>query len=235
MRRLVLPTLLTLVMASGAWAIDPVINEFVANHTGTDTNEYFEVYGDPNTDLSAYTIVEIEGEGTGKGLIDDATFTVGMTDASGYWWTGYQNNVLENGTVTYLLVTGYTGSVGQDIDTDDDGVIDVTFWTAIIDSVGVFDGGAGELVYSSVVLDGSMPPPDNTFAPGGASRIPNGIDTDTVGDWLRNDFDLAGIPGFPGTYEWGEALNTPLAMNDIPEPATLVLLGLGGLALLRRR
>lgn len=48
---------------------------------------------------------------------------------------------------TYLLVTGYTGtdtfqtrapnagSGGQDLDTNDDGVLDITPWTAIVDSV----------------------------------------------------------------------------------------------------
>ena len=41
---------------------DPVLNEFVADHTGTDTDEFVEVFGDPNTDYSALTIVEIEGD-----------------------------------------------------------------------------------------------------------------------------------------------------------------------------
>ena len=33
-------------------------------------------------------------------------------------------------------------------------------------------------------------------------------------DWVRNDFDLAGIPGFTGTPIPGEALNTPGAANQ---------------------
>ena len=48
-----------------------------------------------------------------------------------------------------------------------------------------------------------------SFAPGGASRIPDGTDTDTTADWMRNDFDKAGIPGNTGTLVGGEALNTP--------------------------
>ncbi|NDJ60951.1 MAG: hypothetical protein GYB67_07490, partial [Chloroflexi bacterium] len=40
----------------------PVINEFVANHTSTDTNEYIEVFGAANTDYSAFTLLEIEGD-----------------------------------------------------------------------------------------------------------------------------------------------------------------------------
>ena len=54
----------------------------------------------------------------------------------------------------------------------------------------------------------------SSFAPGGASRIPDGTDTDTAGDWVRNDFDLFGIPGFAGTPALGEAVNTPNATNE---------------------
>lgn len=72
------------------------------------------------------------------------------------------------------------------------------------------------------------------FKPGGASRIPNGADTDSVGDWGRNDFDGEGLPGFEGTLESPEVLNTPGTFNDIPEPATLSLLAMGALAMLRR-
>src|SRR5690606_30091712 len=54
-----------------------------------------------------------------------------------------------------------------------------------------------------------------SFAPGGASRIPDGVDTDTTSDWTRNDFDLAGIEGFTGTLVAGEAVNTPGAPNAL--------------------
>ena len=40
--------------------IPPVINEFSANTTGTDV-EFVEFFGTPNTDYSAYTLLEIEG------------------------------------------------------------------------------------------------------------------------------------------------------------------------------
>ena len=49
-------------------------------------------------------------------------------------------------------------------------------------------------------------------APGGASRIPDGVDTDAPADWVRNDFDLAGIPGSTALVD-GEAVNTPGAEN----------------------
>jgi predicted extracellular nuclease len=193
----------------------PVINEFVANHTGTDTHEYLEVAGEADTDYSSYTILHIEGDGAGAGVIDTA-LTVGTTNGDGIWVSGFLTNEIENGTISLLLVEGFTGSEGNDLDTDNDGVFDVTPWTQLVDDVAVSDGGSADHTYSTTVLasgfDGSSP------APGGASRIPNSVDTDSVSDWTRNDFDLAGIPGFPGTLEEGEAANTPGAVNSTEPP-----------------
>ncbi|HEY5701447.1 MAG TPA: ExeM/NucH family extracellular endonuclease, partial [Gammaproteobacteria bacterium] len=62
----------------------------------------------------------------------------------------------------------------------------------------------------------------SSFAPGGASRIPDGFDTDSATDWVRNDFDLAGIPGFTGTPVVGEAYNTPGAMNAVVMPQLVI-------------
>ncbi len=188
----------------------PVINEFVVDHTGTDTAEFVEILGDPFTDYSNYTIVEIEGDGTSSGLVDDGVFTLGTTDENGYWTTPFQNNVIENGSVTLLLVEGFTGSVGDDIDTDNDGTIDVTYWTSIVDGVASSDGGSSDVVYA---IDLTPDFDGGTNQVGGASRIPNGLDTDTTSDWLRNDFNGEGLIGFTGTPEEGEAINTPGASN----------------------
>lgn len=210
----------------------PVINEFVANHTGTDTHEYIEIFAGANMDLSKFTVVEIEGDAGQTGLIDDATFNLGTSNGDGFWWTDFQNNQLENGTLTLLLVTNFTGNVGDDIDTNDDGVIDTTFWDDIVDTIAVSNEDDGDWTYSDSVLveffDGLA------FKPGGASRIPNGADTNSIDDWMRNDFDGEGLPGFEGSREFPEVLNTPNAFNEIPEPATLSLLAIGAAALLRR-
>ncbi|HSJ33550.1 MAG TPA: lamin tail domain-containing protein, partial [Acidimicrobiia bacterium] len=190
-----------------------VINEFSASTAGTDV-EYVEVYGPPSTDLSHLTILEIEGDGAGSGVVDEV-IPVGTTDAAGFWLADLPANTLENGTITLLLVSDFAGSLGEDLDADNDGVFDTTPWGDIVDAVAVNDGGAGDLTYGEPVLvalyDGL------SFAPGGASRIPDGTDTDTVDDWVRNDFDLAGIGTNPGTPETGEAYNTPGAPNQAVE------------------
>ncbi|HSK53826.1 MAG TPA: ExeM/NucH family extracellular endonuclease [Jiangellales bacterium] len=192
----------------------PVINEFVANHVGTDTNEFIEVKGSPDTDYSAYSVLQIEGDGTGAGIVD-SVHVVGTTNATGHWTTGFLANALENGTLTLLLVEAFTGAVGTDLDTNDDGTLDVTPWSAVADTVAVSDGGAGDLTYSDTVLAPGFG--GSSFTPGGASRIPDGADTDAVVDWALNDFDGEGLPGFTGTPQEGEALNTPGAPNALVE------------------
>jgi hypothetical protein len=193
----------------------PKINEFSASTVGTDV-EYIEIYADPDTDYSAYTVLEIEGDGTGAGVVDEV-IPVGTTDSAGFWLVSLPADALENGTISLLLVKNFSGALNIDLDTNNDGIFDVTPWNEITDSVAVTDSGASDFTYGLPVLgpnyDGL-----SSFAPGGASRIPDGFDTDAATDWVRNDFDLAGIPGFDGTPIVGEAYNTPGAPNQVYVP-----------------
>ena len=192
-----------------------VINEFVANHMGVDTDEFIEIFGAASTDYSSLTILSIEGDDGlmgSKGVID-SLFAVGTTDASGFWTTGYGIG-LENGSMTLLLVETFTGSILDDLDTDDDGVFDVTPWTSIVDGVAVDDGDGSDLTYATPAqapnFDGG------SFSVGGASRVPDGTDTDGTGDWVRNDFDGDGLPCCAGAVaDPGEAINTLGASNVV--------------------
>ena len=202
-------------VCGGTTITDPLINEFSIDTTGTDV-EYIEFLGDSDTDYSAYTLLEIEGDsGTSLGVIDEV-LPLETTDSNGFFLDELIANTIENGTVSLLLVKNFTGSEGDDIDTTDDGLIDNAPWDEIVDSVAVNDGGSGDLAYGVPVLS------DNydglSGEPGGASRIPNGYDTDAASDWVRNDFDLAGITGYEGTISAGEAYNTPGETNAKYEP-----------------
>ncbi|MBG6133098.1 exonuclease III [Aquimarina sp. EL_43] len=209
----------------GTPVIIPMINEFVFNHTGSDTDEFVEILAGIETDLSEYWLLEIEGDSNASGVIDEV-IQLGTTDVNGYFTTTFGSNVYENGTVTLLLVKNFTGSLGQDLDTNDDGVFDITPWEERIDDVGVNDGGASDLNYANVTLlqsfDGS------SFTVGGASRFPNGQDTDAVTDWKRNDFDGSGLPSFPTVIaEPGEAVNTPNRENvviDDTNPTAVIVI-----------
>ncbi|MCX2681012.1 endonuclease [Galbibacter sp. EGI 63066] len=192
---------------------DPVINEFVFNHTSTDANEYVEVFGLPNTDLTDFWVLEIEGDSNALGTVDGA-FQLGTTNEEGIYVTPFMGNEFENGTVTLLLVRNFTGSNGDVIDMDADGVIDTVFWDEIVDEVGVNDSGAGDFNYTETVLFAGFD--GVTFTVGGASRIPDGTDSDSASDWVRNNFNGAGLPDFPDAEaSIGEALNTPGATNEV--------------------
>lgn len=194
--------------------VDPIINEFSANTVGTDV-EYVELLGTVGADLSAYRVLEIEGDGESNiGAIDEVISFA--TPADGRALASLAANALENGTMSLLLVRDFTGALGGDVDADDDGELDAPFPGTVVDSVAVLDGAPGDIPYGGTVLDAG----DGSFgdvAPGGASRIPDGTDTDSPADWVRNDFDLAGIPGSTGTPVVGEALNTPGAANALVE------------------
>ncbi|KGN41802.1 ExeM/NucH family extracellular endonuclease [Knoellia aerolata] len=200
----------------------PVLNEFSASTTGTDV-EYLELLAPAGTDLSTYAVLEVEGDtapAPAFGTVD-GVFTFSAPDADGRSLRTLAANDLENGTLSLLLVAGFAGVVGDDLDANDDGTVELPAGATLVDSVAVNDGGAGDRTYGGVTLgvgyDGQA------FAPGGASRIPDGTDTDAAADWVRNDFDLAGIPGNEGTLVDGEAVNTPGAKNAttiVVEPPT---------------
>lgn len=193
----------------------PKINEFVFNHSGTDTGEFVEIIGSPNANIYAYSLLVVEGDENAPGTLD-AVFPLTTTDENGYFVTDFSSNTFENGSQTLLLVADFTGTVGADLDTDDDGALDAQPWSLIADAVAVRDGGMNDLVYCETILN-----PDfdgGTFTVGGASRIPDGLDTDSAIDWVRNSFNGAGLPSFPDVdAESGTAVNTPGTENRLAQ------------------
>ena len=71
---------------------------------------------------------------------------------TGFYLASLAANALENGTLTLLLVKDFTGALNNDLDTNNDGIFDVTPWDAIVDAVAVNDGGAGDMTYGVPVL-----------------------------------------------------------------------------------
>ncbi|ALJ04249.1 hypothetical protein APS56_03435 [Pseudalgibacter alginicilyticus] len=192
----------------------PIINEFVADHIGSDTSQFVEIYGDPFTDYSSYTIVEVSGDDGTTGLIN-STFTLGTTNENGYWTTPYQDNVIGNGTITLLLVEGFTGLLGNDVDVNNDGTLDMPYWNTIADGIASSDGDISDFVYA---LNLTPNFDAANLKVGAASRIPNGVNTNSTSDWIRNDFDGEGLIGFTGTPIDGEAINTPNSYNKLVGP-----------------
>ena len=194
-----------------------MINEFVLDQAGTDSGEFVELKGTANTDYSAYTVLQIDGDFSTNPSVDQGAIltihAVGTTDANGYFLIDPPSNSFQNGTQTLLLVREFTGAVNDDIDADDNGTIDTTPWAELVDAVAVFDNRpsvdnmdhtyAGGAVVTKVFGVGNEP-----VEFGGGSRIPDGTDTNGSSDWTSNTpaIDNAGIVS-------GEALNTPGAAN----------------------
>ena len=98
-------------------------------------DEYFELWGPAASSLDTYTYVVIGDGSTGSGTVEavvnlagnsigltgifvaaESTFTLGSADLT-------TDLAFENSdNVTHLLVEGFTGAAGDDLDTDDDGV-----------------------------------------------------------------------------------------------------------------
>lgn len=182
--------------------LDPLLNEFVADHEGPDTHEYIEILGDPNTDYSTFTIIQLEGDPDDVGRID-SVHTIGTTDDQGLWITDFFSSRLENGALTLLIVEGFFGRVGNDSDENNDGVLDVNYWVRIVDSVAINTTQGDDILYSDTIFQRS-----EDMNSGGASRIGN--------QWLPNNYAGMGLPCCGNAIVIvGQVPNTPNAPNTL--------------------
>ncbi|MFZ4572868.1 MAG: hypothetical protein ACOYN0_00640 [Phycisphaerales bacterium] len=138
-------------------------NEVMINPPGTDQgNEYIELKSDAAfADLSRFTIIVIEGDmPTPAGVVDQVLPLSGQATGANklFLWRDtvailppgpapettikVQDFVpdLENGANTFLIVEGWTGTQGMDLDTNNDGVLDSTPWTRVVDAFGHREG-----------------------------------------------------------------------------------------------
>jgi len=154
---------------------EPVfINEVRVDQASSDNDEYFELIGVAGASLDGLTYIVIGDGSGGSGVVEsisdlagyaiptdgiflagESSMTIAVPDA--ILSLGFENS----DNVTHMLVAGFTGSSQQDLDTDDDGVFDVTPWTSIVDSVSLVETpNSGEQYYSS-----------NTVGPDGSSAV----------------------------------------------------------------
>lgn len=180
---------------------DASISEFRTDEPGTDEQEYFEMYGSANVDLTGLTYLVI-GDGVGgSGVIEHATDLSGLTlSPTGYFVAAEATFTLatadittdlnfENGdNVTHMVVGDFEGMVNQDLDTNDDGSFEVAPWSTIRKCIAVLETvGSGDVTYCGATIG-----PDGTFAPGHIYK--------DGGDWAIGTFDPVGTDDTPG-YE----------------------------------
>ncbi|MFP7571692.1 endonuclease/exonuclease/phosphatase family protein [Marivita sp. S2033] len=185
----------------GTGGSDIAINEVRISQTGPDTDDFVELFTTPGASFDGKTLVALSGEFE-PGQIDFAISLDGaFADENGFLLIAESANPnLEPGDVgvldldffsspqTFLLVDGFTGVSGADLDTDNNGSFDATPWTEVIASLSFVDGDEDlDVSYSDTVI-----PADGAFTTAGAAR-----ETDGTGAFAALDFnDLsADTPG----------------------------------------
>jgi hypothetical protein len=189
------------------------LNEIRIDQTGTDNDEYFEIKGPANLSLNGLTVIVLgdpSAGGGGSGSIESITSLSGkIIPADGHFLcvepsftmaapaqrdfvTAANALNFENGeNVTFALVTNFTGAINQDLDTDNNGTIDVTPWGAVVDAVGLViepnPPTTTEWAYGAA-LGGTNVGPDDTFVPSQIYRC------ETVGIWTIGNFDPVASP-----------------------------------------
>ncbi|MEM8588344.1 MAG: endonuclease/exonuclease/phosphatase family protein [Pseudomonadota bacterium] len=155
---------------------DVLINEF--RNGGGSNDEFFELSGTPGTSLDGLTLIILSGE-SDPGRVDraisldgyaiqaDGLFAFGDVGVPGLDATGTFNP--SGAPSTYLLVEGFTGSTGDDLDADDDGMLDQPPWLAALDAVSIVDGDdTVDTNYAGTVIG-----PDGRFVPSHVFRRPD--------------------------------------------------------------
>lgn len=130
-------------------------SEFQPNPPGTDpANVTFELSGMPGESFEGH-IISIESDsGSSAGTIDSAAFVSGVFDVNGLLTISIPD--IENPSFTVALVQDFTGAVGDDLDTDDDGVADdVSALGTVLDAIGIPDLAGDEATLYGAQLGGT--------------------------------------------------------------------------------
>ncbi len=159
------------------------LSEIRADQPDSDTDEYFEVGGAAGTTMGGVSLVVIGDGSGGDGVIENVTDIGAYTLSSEGAFVAAESsfslgtadlttslNFENGGNPTYLLVVGFTGTNGQDLDTDDDGTLDAMPWTELLDCVSLIQYLGAQPTYcdARVGLD------DQGFTTGHAVRTGDG-------------------------------------------------------------
>jgi hypothetical protein len=200
-----------------------VINEARIDQSGTDNDEYFELAGAPGTSLNDLTYLVIGDDANGAGAIEEVTSLAGQTIPGDGFFLAAEATLTLGGAVpdlvtslnfensaaapsadnvTHLLVTGFSGTDGQDLDTNDDGVLDATPWTGVLDAFSLIDPVSTEPLYARAV-GGLVVGPDGTFRAGHIFR------DGATAEWRVGAFDPASGSDTPGIANTIVVANEP--------------------------
>ncbi|MFG0307287.1 MAG: lamin tail domain-containing protein [Phycisphaerales bacterium JB040] len=197
---------------------DVTINEILGSTTSTD-DEFIELYntGGSAIDLTGWSLELWDSDaGSAFGGVDGfgSLSLSGSIAAGGYFLLAnaeFGNNYSATPDQTFA---------NNGIENSSYTVVLRDATSAVIETLFVTDGGAGDAanIAGTTITADSTVGPDGTFLPAGGYRIGDG-----GANWGILEFSTKPAPSA-----------TPGAAN-IPAPASLALLGLGGLAAGRRR
>ncbi|MEO1438424.1 MAG: hypothetical protein AAFV80_22990, partial [Bacteroidota bacterium] len=170
------------------------------DQSGTDNDEFFELFGTPNGSLDNLWYVVIGDGSTGSGTVEAAIDLTGQVlDANGFFVAaeatftlGTANlttnlNFENSDNVTHLLVCNFTGVTGDDLDTDDDGTLDSTPWSEVVSGFSLVESvGSGDQVYGA-----SLGLPE--FGPDGDIFVPAHVFLNVGGDYVIGTFSFTSL------------------------------------------
>lgn len=194
------------------------INEIRIDQPGENLDEYFELISDPGAPLAGlhYLVIGDDESETNSGVVEAAIDLDGLATGSDGLFLAVEDtftltdpgeadlvlsedglNFENDDNVTHLLVADFTGAVGDDLDTDDDGVLDVTPWSSVLDAVGLVKEPDPpidtEYVYGAALGFEDIGP-DGETVPGHVFRCAP-LDTWTIGLFDASDPKAADTPG----------------------------------------
>ena len=195
------------------------INEIRISQLGVDNDEYFEIGGASGESLASLTYLVLGDDietGVNSGIIEtvislsgqsipadgfflgaDATFGGAGTQFEGIvpdLTTSFVFEELDN--KTHVLVDGFFGNKFDDLDTNDDGILDVMPWSSVVDAVGIVEQPdtsiPGTDQYYGATLGGLDVGPSGIFLPNHVYRLPDMTGGFVIGQVLPNDDDTPG-------------------------------------------
>jgi hypothetical protein len=215
--------------AAGARAGDDppmplVLSEIRIDQPSTDLDEWIELRGEPGTPLKGLSIIVI-GDGApdqGSGVIEEIVPLSGAIPASRYFVIAEKSftlgaanlvrtlNFENSDTLTFMLVRGFTGALGQDLDANDDGVLDATPWSEALDSIAVLESDALPPLGTEWGYGTATVGPAGNLSPWHVQRC-NDLD-----EWRTGSFDPIGGLDRPGLSNlW--CYEPPFCLGDLVE------------------
>lgn len=211
-----------------------VLAELRVDQQGADTDEYAEIVGAPFAPLTGWWLLAVGDSGTdpagvvemsidlsawstgangrfvaheatfGTGVLEGRTLAIDQLAAHAAVGSGDAMNLENADTVTYLLVRGFSGTNGMDLDAGNDGTLDTVPWLELGDAVAFVCAPGTDPGYAAARV--------GPVALAATNGMPAHAWKDAAGEWQA------------GAYaSW--ARDTPGSAPDVPAPGPGALLG----------